>query len=115
MLFRLTEVLFRLTEVPFRLTEVLFSLTEVLFSLTEALFRLTEVSFRLIEVLFSLIGGLFRQHGSSGLGRCHSLYEELSDAWCNMSWAVYLVWVDDIYYFPLYLGVKASRTCACAG
>ena len=70
---------------------MLFRLTEVLFRLTEVLFRLTEVPFRLTEVLFSLTGGLFRQHGSSGLGRCHSLCEELSDAWCNMSWDVYLV------------------------
>ena len=70
-------MLFRLTEVLFRLTGALFRLTEVLFRLTGALFRLTEV--------------LLRQHGSSGLGRCYSLYKELSDEWCNMSWAVYLV------------------------
>ena len=48
-------------------------LTEVLFRLTGALFRLTGALYRLTEVLF-------RQHGSSGLGRCYSLYKELSDA-----------------------------------
>ena len=48
---------------------------------------------------------LFRQHASSGLGRCYSLYKELSDAWCNMSWAVYLVHLsrDEEAMFPLFV------------
>ena len=61
----------------------------MLFRLTGALFRLTEV--------------LFRQHGSTGLGPCYPLYKELSDAWCSMSWAVYLVWVNDIYSLEVQL------------
>ena len=63
-------------------------------------------------MLFRLTGVLFRQHGSSGLGRGYSLYKDVCDAWCNMSWAVYLVLVDDIFPFCGNLVFRAIVTFA---